>query len=131
MEPIHFHFQTRSVEGAIIEQSSQRSPCVVEPEDHSLCPPIQERLQALEPGEETTFLMNTEQLFGQRQNKLRSWWPRQMFSENIAEGDQVKLTLPFATLSATVQQLSEDRVLLDANHPLSEELLEYRLQRTP
>ncbi len=85
-----------------------------------IIPGLEKAMLGLKPGDRKSVELPTEQGYGPYNPKLKMSLPKEQFGENIPEpGRQIQLSSNGQPFLANVVGFEDDKVILDANHPLA------------
>ena len=92
-------------------------------------PGIEDALSEMEEGEERVIVVPPEEAYGRRDPEGVQTYPRTMFSfgNELKTGDVFQWTNPASRMPIPVRVIdsTKDAVVVDFNHPLAEQTLEY------
>jgi FKBP-type peptidyl-prolyl cis-trans isomerase SlyD len=93
-------------------------------------PLVEEALEGKNVGDECVVLLEPDDGFGEYDDALLRVEPRQIFPQNVAVGMQFEGGAEDASdddyILYTVTDVSDDKVVVDGNHPLAGMALEFR-----
>jgi len=127
-DTVTVHYVTRTREGGVIENTTNRKPLVLNLSDPGYTEAFRKSILGMQSGTEKTVLADPEQIFGYRDHNRQIAVPLSGLPSGIQEGDQLTATIQNEEIDAWVIQLSEDEAVLDTNHPLAGETIEYTIQ---
>ena len=94
---------------------------------HGMFPMVEEALQGKGAGDNCKVTMEPENAFGEHDSELVRTEPRHLFPENVAVGMQFEGSAEGSQdiLIYTVTGVAQDKVVVDANHPLAGQTLNF------
>ncbi|MGE4243525.1 FKBP-type peptidyl-prolyl cis-trans isomerase [Ramlibacter sp.] len=120
------HYRLAGPGGPIIDTFADK-PATLTLGAGELSPALEQRLLGLEEGARVTFTLPPGEAFGERNGEMLQWVARKLLlqlgdpDEKYAVGDVVQFPTPDGTgqYAGAVQQVKDDAVLFDFNHPLA------------
>ena len=114
-------YTLKDEQGSVIDSSAGGEPFSYIQGIGSVIPGLEQALEGRSPGESVTVSIPPEQAYGERDEALVQVVPRALFGEGqeIAPGMQFQAETESGTRIVTVVGVEEDRVTVDANHPLA------------
>ena len=120
------HYRLAGPQGDIINTFLEK-PATLSLGKSELSPAMEEKLMGLSEGTRATFEIPKDQAFGSRNSDMLQWVSRQLLKqmgdplETYQIGEVVEFPAPNGqgTYAGSVQQVAEDAVLFDFNHPLA------------
>ncbi|MFK7860478.1 MAG: peptidylprolyl isomerase [Granulosicoccus sp.] len=128
---VSMHYQLTNGFGELIDSSQGDVPLVYMHNSNALLPSLERELTGHSAGEHIAVTIYPEDGYGYADEDLVGEWPR----ESIEQGTQeLKLGMRFKALGSdgkselvTVTEIREDVVILDANHPLAGQVLNFMI----
>ncbi|MFK8082621.1 MAG: peptidylprolyl isomerase [Granulosicoccus sp.] len=128
---VSFHYQLTNGFGELIDSSQGDVPLVYMHNSNALLPSLERELTGHTAGEHIAVTIYPEDAYGYAKEDLIGEWPR----ESIEQGQQeLKTGMRFKALGndgqselVTVTEIREDVVILDANHPLAGQVLNFMI----
>ena len=101
-----------------------------------MSPSVEQRLLGLEEGAHTTFELAAGEAFGERNPDMQQWVSKKLLHEmgevdaQYAVGDVVQFPAPTGqgSFAGAIQQVTDDSVLFDFNHPLAGRSVTFEVQ---
>lgn len=130
-DTVLFHYTGSLTDGTVFDTSSGREPLRVTLGSGQVISGVDEALVGMTPGEEKTVTLSADEAYGPRRPELlheveRAAIPAEV---DIAVGKQLEgRDTAGQRLRLTVVDVAEDKVTLDANHPLAGRDLTFDLQ---
>ncbi len=114
-------YTLRDEQGSVIDSSSGGEPFSYIQGIGSVIPGLEQALEGHNPGESVTVRIPPEQAYGERDEALVQVVPRSLFGpdQEVAVGMQFQAETESGTRIVTVVGVEDDRVTVDANHPLA------------
>ena len=128
---VKIHYTAKLENGEVVESTRDRAPLSFKIGSEALLPALQESLIGLAKGDKKKITVPPEKGFGERTAELVQELPRSSFEGKMdaSAGDLVELKLRDGTQRlAVVDNVKEDTVVLDLNHPLAGETLVYDIE---
>ncbi len=116
-------------ENRIILDASIGRPFVLLQGHKNIIPGLEKQLVGLKEGDKKNLVVSPDEGYGQYDPNLRMTIPRQQFGEQTPDrGRQVQLQSPNGQpFVATIVDVKDDQVFLDANHPLAGKTLHFEV----
>jgi len=127
-DTVTIHYTTRTCEGGVIEDTMNRKPLVLNLSDQMYADALRNSILGMQPGEEKRVVVPAEHLFGHRDHHRQLSVPLRGLPAGIREGAQLSVTLQGKEVDVWVVQLLQDEAVLDTNHPLAGETIEYTIR---
>jgi FKBP-type peptidyl-prolyl cis-trans isomerase SlpA len=129
------HYRLSGPQGDVINTFSGK-PATLSIGSGALSPAVEQRLLGLEEGHRQTFEMEAGEAFGQRNPDMVRWVSKKLLremgepKEQYAVGDVVQFPAPSGQglFAGAIQQVTEDDVLFDFNHPLAGRAVIFEVQ---
>jgi FKBP-type peptidyl-prolyl cis-trans isomerase SlpA len=120
------HYRLSGPQGDVINTFDDK-PATLSMGSGELSPAVEQHLLGLAEGTRTTFELAAGQAFGERNPEMVQWVTKRALrefgdpDEDYAVGDVVQFPAPTGqgAFAGAVQQVSDDAVLFDFNHPLA------------
>ena len=129
-DTVRIHYTGTLADGSVFDSSEGREPLEFTLGGGQVIAGFDDAVTGMSVGEQKTVTIPADQAYGDRRDDLMLAVPRADFPPNISPevGDQLQLGDGGRTMVVTVREVSPDRVLLDANHPLAGEDLTFALE---
>lgn len=118
-------------DGTVFDSSEDREPLTFTLGDERVIAGFEDAVIGLEPGESTTTTIPPEEAYGPRTDERVFTVGRDDLPEDVDPrvGDRLQLQdRSGQTFPATVAEVEEESVILDANHPLAGEELTFDIE---
>jgi FKBP-type peptidyl-prolyl cis-trans isomerase SlpA len=129
------HYRLCGAQGDIINTFADK-PATLSLGSGELSPALEQRLIGLTEGTRTTFEVPAGEAFGERNPDMQQWVSKDLLKEfgdpdelyNV--GDVVQFPAPNGqgSFAGAVQQVGDDAVLFDFNHPLAGQAVTFEVQ---
>jgi len=130
-DTVKVHYTGRLGDGRVFDSSRERGPMEVTVGAGQVIPTFEEALTTMQPGEERTVTIPAEQAYGPRRPDLVVSVDRAEFPEHIKPtvGQELQVRQDGGeTAIVKIAEVSDQQVVLDANHPLAGEDLTFDLE---
>jgi len=125
---VSMHYQLSNGFGEQIDSSQGDLPLVYMHNTNALLPSLERELTGKRAGEQVSVTIYPEDGYGYANEELIAEWPR----ESIERTQELIIGMRFKALSedgnsqlVTLTEIREDTVVLDANHPLAGQVLNF------
>lgn len=122
-DTVKVHYQGRLKDGTVFDDSNTRNePLVFTLGDSSLIPGFENAVMGMTPGEKKTIEVPPHEGYGPHHPELVITVDRSEFPSDVTPviGQQLMISQDGKNSSVvTVSSIAENRITLDANHPLS------------
>ncbi len=130
-DTVKVHYHGRLTDGTIFDSSEGREPLEFEVGGGAVIPGFETGVMGMSVGDKKTILIPVEQAYGNRQDDLLMQFPKGHFPADIQP--EVGMTLNMSdregqNFPVVIAEIFDDNVILDANHPLAGEDLEFDLE---
>lgn len=121
---VQVHYTGKLEDGFVFDSSLEHEPLQFKIGDGYVLEGFEQAIIDMNIGDEKTISIKAEQAYGPYHNELIAKVPRTNFPANITPeiGQQIRINNqqnPKEPLIATIVDISETEVTLDANHPLA------------
>ncbi|WP_035336918.1 peptidylprolyl isomerase [Dokdonia sp. PRO95] len=128
---VKVHYTGKLADGQVFDSSLQREPLQVELGKGQLIPGFENALIDMVVNEKKTVTITKEEAYGDVQQELFQKVPKTQLPEEIKP--EVGVILVASRPDGSEQQLrvsevNEDHIIVDANHPLAGQTLEFELE---
>jgi peptidylprolyl isomerase len=130
-DQVQIHYSTRSMHGNVIETSEHREPFEFQVGGSEVIEGLSLAVVGMQVGQKKHVTISPDQAFGERDPKLQQHAPRFGLPEQVEEGDQLSAHCAGCDIDIWIRSVSDDELVLDANHPLAGEslILDFELMR--
>lgn len=119
---IAIHYTGTLADGSVFDSSEGREPLSFTMGEGQIIPGLESALDGLSEGDEKTVTVPADDAYGQKNPQAVQQVPRATIPDNIPLdlGTQLQMQTPDGqAIPVTVAEVTEEHVLLDANHPLA------------
>ncbi len=124
-DTVAVHYRGTLDDGSEFDSSEDRDPLTFVVGSGQVIPGFDDAVRGLAVGESRTVRIEPEDAYGERTDEAIIEFPADSAPEGLSVGDQVTLS---NGLPATVLEISDDTVTIDANHPLAGEALTFEIE---
>lgn len=129
------HYRLSGPQGDVINTFSDK-PATLSMGSGELSPAVEQRLMGLPEGTHTSFELAAGEAFGERNPDMVQWVSKRALrefgdpDEQYAVGDVVQFPAPTGqgSFAGSVQQVTQEDVLFDFNHPLAGQPVTFEVQ---
>jgi len=129
------HYRLAGPQGDVINTFNDK-PATLSLGSGELSPALEQRLLGLSEGTRTVFELPAGEAFGERNPDMQQWVSKSMLKEfgdpdeQYTPGDVVQFPAPNGQglFAGAVQQVADDAVLFDFNHPLANQPVTFEVQ---
>lgn len=128
---VKVHFTGKKQSGEIFATSQGRDPLEFQIGDGTVLPGVEKAVEGMAKGEHKTVTLGPEEGFGEQKNELILTVDRSQFPEDFEPQEGMELQVPQPDGSVVffkILKILNDKVQLDANHPLAGEKLTFELE---
>jgi FKBP-type peptidyl-prolyl cis-trans isomerase 2 len=121
-DTVKVHYTGKFDDGTVFDSSQDREPLVFMLGEGSVIPAFEQAVEGMNPGEVKTETIPADQAYGPRLEEMVTEVDKKLFPPNTKLEAGQMLQIPREegkTLNVTITKVSEDKVTLDANHPLA------------
>ena len=121
-DSVKIHYTGRLEDGTVFDTSRERDPLEFTVGTGMVIPGFDEAVEGMAVGDEKTAEVPSEEAYGPRRDDLMISVPPDQFPDDLDPevGQQLQMqTGDGQTFVASVAQVEDDAVVLDANHPLA------------
>jgi peptidylprolyl isomerase len=129
-DTVRVHYTGRLEDGEVFDSSRGRDPLEFTLGGGQVIAGFDDAVTGMEPGDEKTVTIPAAQAYGPRREEMTGEVPRAQFPPNIAPrvGQQLQMQQGGQSFVVTVREVTDEAVLLDANHPLAGKDLTFELE---
>lgn len=127
---VAFHYTLTNDEGEVLDSSEGREPLTYLHGAGNIIPGLEKELEGRENGEKLQVAVSPEEGYGETQPSLVQEVPRDSFQgvESIEPGMQFQAQTQGGPLMVTVTKVEGDTVVVDGNHPLAGQKLNFDVE---
>ncbi|WP_158774621.1 FKBP-type peptidyl-prolyl cis-trans isomerase [Cobetia sp. L2A1] len=129
---VSFHYTLTNNDGEVLDTSEGREPLAYIHGAGNIVPGLEKELDGKQSGDALKVAVTPEEGYGEVQEALVQEVPRDAFQgvEDIEAGMQFQAQTQGGPLMVTVTKVEGDTVVVDGNHPLAGETLNFDVQIT-
>jgi len=130
---VRLHYKGTLDDGSVFDSSEGREPLEFTVGSGQIIPGLDEAIPGMKVGDEKTVRIDPENAYGAHNPAARQAVPRANISDDVPLEVGLQLQAQTETgqmMTVVVAELSEDEVVLDANHPLAGKTLTFAIQLT-
>jgi len=125
---VKVHYVGKLEDGEIFDSSEGREPIEFEVGTNDVIKGFEDAVLGLKVGDKTTIKIQPEEGYGMVREDLIMSVPKDQVPEGVEVGVQLQgLGQNGQPFNVTVKEINEDSVLLDANHPLAGQVMEFEI----
>jgi FKBP-type peptidyl-prolyl cis-trans isomerase SlyD len=129
---VSLHYTLRDDEGEVLDTSAGRDPLQIIQGAGQIIPGLEESLYGMEIGDEKQVTVKPEKAYGEVDPDAFQIVPRDRFPDDVdlqeGMGFRMRDSETGETMVAYVHELRPTGVLLDLNHPLAGETLDFQVR---
>ncbi|MBG6199993.1 peptidylprolyl isomerase [Labrenzia sp. EL_13] len=132
-DTVQLHYKGTLDDGSVFDSSEGREPLEFTVGSGQIIPGLDREIAGMKVGDEKTVRIEPEDAYGPSDPAARQTVPRVTIPANIPLEVGLQLqaqTENGQTMSVTVVEISDDEVVMDANHPLAGKALTFEIQLT-
>ena len=129
-DTVRAHYTGTLDDGTVFDSSRERDPLEFVLGKGMLIPGFEAAVEGREVGETVTVTIAPEDAYGLRVEEAVQKVPREAFAQipDLAVGMQLHGESPQGPMSVVVKEITDDGVVVDANHPLAGETLHFAVK---
>ncbi len=128
---VKVHYEGKLEDGTIFDSSKDRPPLEFEIGGGNVIPGFESGVIGMTVGDKKTVTLKPEDAYGDRRDDLTIEVEKSQFPEHITPslGQQLQMEQPNGQpVSVTVTNIADEKVTLDANHPLAGKTLIFDIE---
>ena len=128
-DTVRVHYKGTLDDGSVFDSSEGREPLEFTIGVGQVIPGFDQGVQGMQVGGERTINIPSSEAYGEHRSELLLRVPREQFPPDVTPevGQQLQMSDGQQTFVVTVQEVGDDAVVLDANHPLAGQALTFEL----
>ncbi|HEX6212459.1 MAG TPA: peptidylprolyl isomerase [Methylomirabilota bacterium] len=129
-DTVRVHYTGTLSDGTVFDTSRDREPIEFVVGGGQVISGFDRAVEGMQPGEARTVTIPADEAYGQRRDELQVSVAKEQLPEGLdpSVGQQLQVSQGGQNFRVTVREVSEETVLLDANHPLAGETLTFQLE---
>ena len=126
---ISFHYTLKNKAGTLIDSSEGNEPLHYLEGSQGIIEGLVPVIEAMKVGDAKTVVIPPEQAYGVRDDKMKVKVPRdQVPKKDVKKGDHFQVSFEDDERVVIVDEVTDEHVTLDANHPLAGEELHFDIK---
>jgi len=128
-DTVRVHYTGTLADGEVFDSSEGNDPLEFTLGEGAVIQGFDDAVTGMEVGEEKTVTIPADEAYGERRDELLLPVPHDQFPPDLTPevGQQLQMAQDESVFVVTVREVGEDRVILDANHPLAGQDLTFKL----
>lgn len=130
-DTVKVHYTGKLEDGTVFDSSIEKEPLTFTLGEGNMIKGFESAVLGMQVGDSKTAVIVSDEAYGQRNEEMVVEVPANNVPENISPevGQQLAIQQPDGrTIPVTVTQVDEEKVTLDANHPLAGKDLVFDIQ---
>jgi peptidylprolyl isomerase len=126
---VQLHYTGTLEDGTVFDSSEGRNPLEFQVGGGGIIQGFNDAVVDMGVNEEKKVVLSPDQAYGQPREDLKREFPASMLEgHQIEEGQQLRFSSPHGPVSGTVLNIQPDKFLVDFNHPLAGQTLEFMIK---
>jgi peptidylprolyl isomerase len=125
---VKIHIVGRTSDGDVFNTTEAREPLLVQVGSNKLIAGLRDAIAGMCEGEEKRIVVSPKDGYGHSRSKPQHEVPVKMLPEGTSEGDKLHARVGEDLREVWVKDIGEENAILDENHPLAGETLEFDLK---
>lgn len=126
---LSFHYTLKNTAGEIIDASAQGEPLSFLQGSGQIIPGLETRLLLMQVGDKAQVKLSAQEAYGEVDPKMFMSVPKEELSHlELSQGSFLQLQLGDQVQVVRVHELGDEQVVLNGNHPLAGEDLEFEVE---
>lgn len=129
-DKVRVHYKGTLNDGTVFDDSAEREPLEFTLGENQIIPGFEEAVSGMEIGENKAVAVDPDEAYGQTRDELFIEVPKEEITAQLEPelGMVLEVTLNDGNKAhVTVSEIGEEKVILDANHPLAGQTLNFDL----
>jgi peptidylprolyl isomerase len=127
-DQVKVHYTGRLTDGTVFDSSREREPLEFEVGSTGLIPGFSNGVEGMEVGQELTVTIVPEDGYGERHDEMVREVPLDALPEGVQVGDPLRAQTDYGEVQVWVKEMSEEAAVIDGNHPLAGQTLEFDIE---
>ena len=130
---ISFHYTVKDSAGKVLDSSSGGDPMAFLTGHQQIIPGLEKELLEMSKGDKKSLTIEAEEAYGPRREEMIQEVPRTELPEDLSVGQMFSVSTDQSgqpTHLVTVVEFDDEKVKLDANHPLAGQDLSFDVEMT-
>lgn len=128
---VAMHYELKNDQGEILDKSEKGDPLYYLHGAENIIPGLEKELTGKKVGDELEVRVEPQDGYGEFDEELIQPLPRDMFADikNLAVGEELQAQEEDGSIRFfTVKEIKDDEVIIDSNHPLAGETLNFKVK---
>lgn len=127
---VSIHYTLKNESGQVLDESAAGEPLSYLHGNGNIIPGLEQALAGKSQGDKLNVSVDPEQAYGARSEALIQDLPKEVFEgvDEVQEGMRFQAHSEQGTRIITVTRVEEDKITVDANHPLAGETLNFEVE---
>ncbi|WP_072281477.1 FKBP-type peptidyl-prolyl cis-trans isomerase [Rappaport israeli] len=124
---VSIHYTLKNNDGEILDSSQGREPLVFVAGEQQILPALEQALMGKQKGEHIEVTLTPEEGYGVRHEEAVQEIPKSQLAEvpNLEVGMPLQAETPEGMVMVFVAAIGEETVIIDGNHPLAGQTLNF------
>lgn len=129
-DTVRVHYTGTLTDGSVFDSSRDREPLEFTVGSGQVIPGFDDAVTGMQVGEEKSVTIPADEAYGPHRTDLFLSVDRSQFPDDMEPeiGQQLQISDGRQTFPVTIREVSDDHVVLDANHPLAGKDLTFNLE---
>ncbi len=130
-DTVKVHYHGRLMDGTTFDSSEGREPLEFEVGSGMVIKGFDDGVRGMEVGDKRTLEIPAEEAYGDKNPEMLVEFPKEEFPEDMEPEVGMRLNMTNGSgevIPVMITEVSEDSVILDANHPLAGEALVFDIE---
>ncbi|HSQ40895.1 MAG TPA: peptidylprolyl isomerase [Fibrobacteraceae bacterium] len=127
---VNIHYTLTNLQGSVVDSSSGQEPLAYIQGLGQIVPGLEKAMDGRKAGDHFQISLNPEEGYGLRDEAMLDEVPREAFGEgtSLEPGMEFYADGPHGPVVVIVKEIRDDKVLVDGNHPLAGEVLNFDIE---
>jgi len=126
---VQLHYTGSLTDGTVFDTSEGRTPLEFQVGGGGIIQGFNDAVLDMAVNEEKQVVLEPDQAYGQPRDDLKREFPASMLEgHQIEVGQQLRFSSPQGPLSGTVLDIDPEKFVVDFNHPLAGQILEFMIR---
>jgi peptidylprolyl isomerase len=126
---VQLHYTGTLEDGTVFDSSEGRNPLEFQVGGGGIIQGFNDAVVDMGVDEEKKVVLAPDQAYGQPREDLKREFPTSMLEgHQVEQGQQLRFSSPHGPISGTVLDIQTDKFLVDFNHPLAGQKLEFMIK---
>ncbi len=126
---VQLHYTGTLEDGTVFDSSEDRNPLEFQVGGGGIIQGFNDAVVDMGVDEEKKVVLAPDQAYGEPREDLKREFPTSMLEgHQVEQGQQLRFSSPHGPISGTVLNIQPDKFLVDFNHPLAGQTLEFMIK---